>query len=649
MRASTTHSKGQRKKSGPSSDRIDTDKLVGRRNFLVGAAAGGIATLATNIGVARAQVPGAVATKAAVPLPETDPVTPIRVLTVDRPGSDFMLDVLKSLGFEYVAANPGNTFRALHESIINYGGNNAPELITCCHEEQAVALGHGYYDVEGRPMLAIVHTSVGLQHASMGIYNAWAGRAPVYVLIGNTLDATVPHLMYHAAPDVQAMVRDFTKWDDTPMSLEHFAESAVRAYKVAMTHPRAPVVLAIDTELQERPARENGLLHIPKLTLDTPPQADTGSINEIARLLINSANPVIIAGRVARSQIGMDHFVEFAEALQAPIWDQGANLPIPHPLSQGAAGRSLIAQADVILGLEVENLWAAVNSERGPVYQNGTKLMSMSTRDLYARSNYQDLPRNPDVDLAVGADPEVTLPALTEAVKRLTTDERARMFQERRKRFTDASQKALERERANAVYGWNASPISRPRISAEVWAGIKGEDWATATGGSIDGGFVGPMWTVDKYYRRTNSVSANGVGFRAPSAVGAALAHKKHGRLFVYSQSDGDLMYAPSVLWTAAHHRIPMLAIMHNNRAYHQEVMEVQRMCAQHQRGIDRAGIGTKLEDPNLDFAKLAESMGWYAEGPISNPDDLGPAIKRAIAVVKRGEPALLDVVTQPR
>ena len=140
-----------------------------------------------------------------------------------------------------------------------------------------------------------------------------------------------------------------------------------------------------------------------------------------------------------------------------------------------------------------------------------------------------------------------------------------------------------------------------------------------------------------------------GVGYGAPAAVGAALANKKHGRLSVTIQTDGDLMYAPGVLWTAAHHRIPLLTVMHNNRAYHQEVMHLQRMANRHQRGITRAHIGTTIDNPNIDYAKIAQGMGVYAEGPITNPNDLGPAIRRAIAVVKRGEPALVDVVTQPR
>src|SRR5262249_31139709 len=134
-----------------------------------------------------------------------------------------------------------------------------------------------------------------------------------------------------------------------------------------------------------------------------------------------------------------------------------------------------------------------------------------------------------------------------------------------------------------------------------------------------------------------------------PAAVGAALANRKYGRLTVNIQCDGDLNYGPSVLWTAAHHRIPLLNIMHNNRGYHQERMYVADIAARASRDIDKSHIGTDLNEPNIDYATMAKAYGVYSAGPIENPNDLGPAIKKAIDVVKRGEPALIDVVTQPR
>src|SRR5690242_1855447 len=244
--------------------------LVDRRKFLKGAAVGGVATLVASSGAATAQQSLVAKSAAAPALParEADPPpTEVDVLTADRTGSDVMVDVIKALGFEYVAANPGSSFRALHESLVNYGGNKSPEFITCCHEESSVALAQGYSAVEGKPMMVMAHSTVGLQHASMGIYNAWAGKAPVYIVLGNTVDAAErrPGVEWdHSAQDAAAMVRDYTKWDDVPASLPHFAESAVRAYRIAMTPPREPVVLVADSTLQESPLASNASFHIPK-------------------------------------------------------------------------------------------------------------------------------------------------------------------------------------------------------------------------------------------------------------------------------------------------------------------------------------------------------------------------------------------------
>jgi thiamine pyrophosphate-dependent acetolactate synthase large subunit-like protein len=626
--------------------------LVDRRRFLQGAAAGGIATLAGGSGVIAApQSPPPQPAKLAAPPTESDPVVEVHPLTTRRPGSDFMVDVIKSLGFEYAAANPGSSFRSLHESLINYGGNTAPELLTCCHEESSVGIAHGYANVEGKPMLVMAHSTVGLQHAAMNVYNAWVGRVPLFIVLGNTLDATMrrPGVEWrHSAQDAAAMVRDYTKWDDNPVSLAHFAESTVRAYKISMALPMEPVVIVADSELQENAIPEDAALRIPKLTLEAPPHGDAGSVAEVARLLVAAENPVVIAGGATRGQEGMERFVEFVEALQVPVVDQEGNLPSRHPL---IASRALLRNADVILGLEVEDFWGMLHAVRDQqertfrsITRPGVKLLNISVAQSPLRTNYQDFQRYQEFDLSITADPQTTLPALTEAVRRLVTSDRRIAFQNRGKMLAEARQKAIERERVEATYGWNSSPISLSRLSAEVWAQVKNEDWA---GGRQLESF---QWNYEKYHQYDHFRSAQGAGGRLPAAVGAALAHRKHGRFYVFLQKDGDLMYAPGALWTAAHHRIPFLSVMQNNRAYHAEVMHIQSMANRHERGtFDRAGIGTKLEDPNIDFAKLAQSMGWYAEGPITNPNDLGPAIRRAIAVVKRGEPALLDTVTQPR
>jgi acetolactate synthase-1/2/3 large subunit len=645
---------------------------VGRRGFLKGAAgaaasaAAGVAGLATSTPTAKAQAPERAP---ATPLPsaalaaneKSSPAARVDVYTTDRPGSDFMVDVIKTLNFDYVCANPGSSFRGLHESLVNYGGNKAPELITCCHEESSVAMAHGYFKIEGKPLMVMAHGTVGLQHASMAIYNAYADRVPVYIVLGNIQDINFRRSdveWAHSVQDAAAMVRDYTKWDDNPVSLSHFAESSVRAYKIAMTPPYEPVVIVADAVLQEEPMPEadRRTARIPKLTLSAPPAGHSGAVAEAAKMLVAAENPLIVAGRSARTPQGIALLVELAETLQAPVQDRHfrMNFPSLHPLRGGN-----IATADVVLGLEVQDFWMATHSmtpinrmgmESKPITKPGAKLITIYSGDLYGKSNYQDFGRYAEVDLSIAADAEATLPALIEACKKLITADRRSAMQARGAKLAGASKAARERDIELAAYGWDASPISTARVSAELWNQIKNEDWSLVS--DVNPFFSSwplRLWDFTKHYQYLGEHGAYGIGYGAPAAVGAALANRKHGRLTVNIQCDGDLNYAPGVLWTAAHHRIPLLTIMHNNRAYHQEAMYLTDMAARANRGIENFSVGTGINDPNIDYATMAKAYGMYGKGPVTDPKDLGPAIKEAIAVVKRGEPALIDVVTQPR
>src|SRR6202790_875050 len=340
---------------------------VDRRNFLKSAAVSA-AALAAAPGAVAAQPTELRRTVPPPMSPEAEVGTPsgAEVLTADRTGSDFMVDVIKSLGFEYVCANPGSSFRGIHESIINYGGNKSPEFITCCHEESAVSMAHGYAKVEGKPLAVLAHGTVGVQHAAMAIYNAYCDRVPLLLILGNIVDATkrVPGVEWaHSVQDAAAIIRDFTKWDDLRASLAHFGESAVRAYKIAMTPPTMPVVLVADGELQENPIPADDKTHIPKLVLAAPPQGDTGAVSEAARMLVAAESPVILADRMARTPAGLAHLIEVAEALQSPVVDLGGrmNFPTRHPLNQSDRYRALVADADVGLGLEVGDFYGALH------------------------------------------------------------------------------------------------------------------------------------------------------------------------------------------------------------------------------------------------------------------------------------------------
>jgi acetolactate synthase-1/2/3 large subunit len=629
--------------------------LVGRRGFLRGAAVGAAGLAATPVGAAQLQEPRATAEAGGA----------VEITGNEKPGSDFMVDVLKTLDIEYCAANPGSSFRGLQESFINYGGNKNPEWLTCCHEESAAAMAHGYAKIEGKPMMIMVHSNVGLQHASMAIFNCYADRVPLYIVLGNILDVSFRRNnaeWVHSVQDAASMVRDFVKWDDTPVSLGHFAESAVRAYKISMTPPHEPVLIVADATLQEEPIADKHL-RIPKLVMSAPPQGDSAAVEEAARLLVAAENPVIVAGRVARTPKGIELLVQLAEALQAPVKDQRLrmNFPSAHPLYADPGVLPLtpnVREYDVILGLEVQDFYSITHQmtplnrfgmESRPTTKPGAKIITISAVELSHKSNNQDFGRYIEADLSITGDAEATLPELIEAVKKLTTSDRRRVMHERGAQIADAGRRSRQQHREVATVGWDASPISTARLSMELWAQIKNEDWSLVSWDRMVSSWPTRLWNFDKHYQFIGTHGGSGIGYGAPAAVGAALANRKHGRLTINIQNDGDLNYAPGVLWTAAHHNIPLLNIMHNNRSYHEERMYIQMFGAKFNRGIENGDIGTALGNPNIDYASIAKGYGLYAEGPITDPKNLAPAIRRAIERVKAGEPALLDLVTQPR
>jgi acetolactate synthase-1/2/3 large subunit len=656
------------------SARKDPRPQVSRRKFLAGVAVAGAATAVTppaanaattSSNAAPARLPSSLAPSMQVAAAETG--TPKELPRIGGvAGSDFMVDVIKTLDIKYLPSNPASSFRAIHESLINYGGNKMPEFLTCSHEESAVGMAHGYFKVAGKPLMTLCHGTVGLQHATMAIYNAWCDRVPVIVVGGNDLDAAhrppgVP--TFHSAQDINTLVRDFTKWDDTPVSLQHYAQSFVRAYKIAMTPPYGPVAISLDAGLQQEPIHENGeKLYIPRYVASAPPQGDSGAVKEAARLLANAERPVIVVDRAARTANGIRLLVQLAELLQAPVVDQGGrmNFPKTHYLSRPPA---VVNNADVIIGLELSDFWGVVNSyfdngEHGigvnqPKIKPDTKLISISSVDLITKSNYQDFQRFQTIDVSMPGDAEATLPALIEAVKSAIPNDRKAAIEKRGEAIKKSYAEGRERTKQTAALAWDASPISTARLTMETWAQIKDLDWSLVSSSGNVSNWPNRLWPMEKYYHWLGSSGGYGVGYGAPASVGAALANRDLGRFSVSIQSDGDLMYAPGVLWTAARHKIPLLAVMHNNRGYHQEVMHVQRLSNFRNRvaslGNDMSPIGTSIENPDIEYHKLAESMGWWAKGPIKDPALLGPAIKEAVAVVKSGQPALLNVWTQPR
>jgi acetolactate synthase I/II/III large subunit len=428
----------------------------------------------------------------------------------------------------------------------------------------------------------------------------------------------------------------------------------VRAYKIAMTPPMEQVLVMADIDLQEDAIHDKDL-KIPKLSHSIPAMGDSGALAEAARWLTEAKFPVIVADRMARSQAGVDSLVKLAEALGAAVVDMGGrmNFPNQHPLCHSERRRALMREADVVLLLEVADPWGQFNSFSDPhkiqrfVAKTGVKVINLSMQDVYIRSNYQDFQRYLPADLSINGDAQASLPPLTEQVLKLMTPERQRLAKERATTLGAQARQSKAQLLESAARGWDVSPVTTARLAMETYDVIKNENWSLVVSDRIP--WARSLWPATKHHQMLGGSGGQGVGYGAPAAVGAALANRDKGILSVTFQPDGDLMYAPGVLWTAAHHKIPLLMVMHNNRGYYQEVMHLQRMAALHRRSPNTSLVGNEIDNPAIDYAKLAQAHGVWAEGPISDPKLLNAALKRALAVVKSGRPALVDVVCQAR
>ena len=580
-----------------------------------------------------------------------------------RYGSDLVVDLLRAVGIEHIALNPGATFRGLHDSLVNYAEGRRPELILTTHEEIAVALAHGYAKARGTPMAAVVHDIVGLQHASMAIFNAFCDRAPVLVLGGTgPMDATRrrPWIDWiHTALVQGTQVRDYVKLDDQPASIGAIPEAFLRAWRVAQTEPSGPVYLCLDAALQEGALEwAVPMPDVARFRPATPPQADPRVIDEAAHRLVSARFPIILTESLGRHPTMVPALTRLAERLAAPLIDlagesQGRpSVPSAHPLDMTEARHAVVGEADVVLALDVSSYLSGLaetdrsTREVRPLNEEAY-LIAISLDDYALRSWAHTFQSLAPIDLPIAADTGLALPALLAAVEdRLTRDPRAAERQARAQRVA-ARQAALRREwRATLELERSSRPIAPSVLAAEIWEVIRNEDWILANG--TGKGWARRLWDWEPARSYGGSGGA-GLGYGLPAALGVTLAHRGRGKLCVNLQADGDLLYVVSALYTASHHRLPLLTVMFNNRSYgndeeHQDVVAKVRA-----RPVENKVIGIRIDDPAPDFARIAQGFGVYAEGPIETVEAVGPALRRAVRIVRdEGRPALVDVITRP-
>ena len=575
-----------------------------------------------------------------------------------RFGSDVIVDLLSGQGIRHVALNPGASFRGLHDSLVNRVG--APEIILVPHEKLAVNIAHGFAKASGRPMAAILHDTVGLLHGALGILTAALDRAPLLVLGGaGPMDTARrrPWIDWLHTSSIQGnAVREYTKWDDQPASIEALPEAFARARAVALTEPAGPVYLALDADLQEQEV--GGLVpgvDWAKAGPGSPMGADPNALDLAAERLVAARRPVIVAAYAGRDQRAFDWIPELAELLGAAIVDTNDRLNAPTGHRLNMSGTDVLGEADMVVLLDVKDASRVLLTADPPArvsrsrMTDGCAVVDIGFNEHQVSAWVHDAGPALPMDARITADTSVALPQLIELVRdRVARDTRGRATERETRRADLARRHAEQRAAWRAVAEQRATeqPISPTRLVADVGAAIADRDWVLSAGTANE--WALRLWDIDRADRHPGR--SLGTATQIGISLGVALAHRGSGQLVVDLQPDGDLLFDGAAPWIAAAHGIPLLVVMVNNRAYYNDWEHQIRMAEA--RGTDpaRAHIGVRIDGPAVDFAMLARSFGWHAEGPIEDPNAIQAAVRRAAAVVvDEGRPALVDVVTAHR
>ncbi len=504
-------------------------------------------------------------------------------------------------------------------------------------------------------MAAIVHNTVGLLHCAMAVYYAYLDRVPL-MLLGATgpMDPARrrPHIDWIHTSVLQSQpIRDYIKWDRQPATAQEVADSFARAYRVALQEPQGPVYLCYDAGFQEDPLTDPIRLHDPaRFAPGTRAHPDPRAIDALADLLVNAEQPVLIAGYAGRHPENFYNLQKLADAAGAAVIDLNnrLNFPTCHPLNISYTQKDILRRADVVLAIDVKDLFGPLVETDRVARQNrfippaNCKIAEIGYRDVNISKWSDEFQQIVPTDLQILADSSVALPMLTARVGEKAGARRA-PIESRKKEIAQEHAKARKKWAEEAQEDWNAAPMTTARLASEIWNVIQNEDWAL-TANTLEEWAL-KLWEFDKPARHPGK--SLGTATQIGIALGVALAHKGTGKIVVDIQPDGDLMFDPGALWVAANQKIPLLVVMYNNRAYYND-WEHQIRIAEH-RGtpVENAWVGQAINDPAPNFAMLAKSFGWYAEGPIENPNELAPALQRALRAVKGGQPALIDSVTR--
>ena len=575
-------------------------------------------------------------------------------------GSDVMVDVLRGLGLRYVALNPGSSFRGLHDSLVNYGGDEIT-MIECPHEKLALGVAHGYAKATGEPMAVVLHDLVGLLHGTMGVYYAYIDRVPVIVLGGSgpaAHERRRPNIDWIHSANVQGQaVRPYTKWDHEPRSLASVPTVLGRAYRIAVEEPRGPVYVALDAALQEdRVTAPVPLDDLPRIA--SPPSRlapEPVALQQLARELCSAQRPVMVLGQPGRDPASFDVLVQLAELVGVGAVETHwrLNFPNRHPLN--VTGTDALEDADCVLLVDTKDMGKPTQQLESTTrtitsrLADGCRVLDLGFGDVGISSWSEDYAEALPADLRVTADTAVALPLLLDRCRQLVAEDTAERTAGRESRRADLTRRheaTWQRWADRAEEVADASPVSTARLAAEVWEVVREHDWVLTAGTAAE--WALRTWDFDRPHRHPGKQL--GTATQIGISLGVALAHKGTGRLVVDLQPDGDLMFDVGALWVAAAYELPLLTVMFNNRAYYNDWEHQERLARQRGTPVERASIGMALSEPAPDFAAIAKGFGWWAEGPVTDPAQVRAAVQRAADhVLATGRPALVDVVCQPK
>lgn len=575
-------------------------------------------------------------------------------------GSDVIVNLLKQYDVEYVAFNPGATIRGLQDSLVNANASDLPKILLCCHEEIAVAIAHGYAKASGKIMAVLLHSNVGLQHASMAIFNAWVDKVPILIINGvGPLDATKrrPWIDWiHMSNQQSSIVKDFVKWLDQPQTIEAAVGSLRRAFKIASTEPKAPVLIELDALEQEKEMISDFKLGSSELySAPASPQISEENLTYIADRLVKAKQPVIVADYLGRSDGSVFTLVKLSELLGIAVVDRGNrfNFPSDHPLNITGFEEEILNEADLILALDVQDLEHALGKysmhDEGysSFVSSAANIIEISLFDYMISRWSADYGALYPVNLSVLADTEKVLPSLYQKCLSLDLDKKS--IQERAV-FIANKQKKRRAEWLNlAKNNENCSPLSLPSVLLKIWSAIKNENWLLTNEGSVDTGkWLRKLWNFKQPRSHLGFSGGAGLGYGLGASIGAAIANKDNEKICIDIQSDGDFLFTPSALWTLANESIPLIIIVMNNRSYNntkEHAKKIAKLRAKTQVDFSR---GSDIASPFVDYPALARSFDVDALDTVFKLDDLGFAVEKAISFVKQSKkPILIDVVIE--